>query len=79
MGELELVEHADYDKYEIRVRVKFRAEEALQTLVGCAGFPQGGAAIPPANAPWPTALTHSLTPPQHIAQHHSRGWRGSIG
>lgn len=32
VGELDLVEHDDYDKYEIRVKVKFRAEEALQTL-----------------------------------------------
>ena len=29
---LELVEHENFESYEMRIKVKFRAEEALQTL-----------------------------------------------
>jgi hypothetical protein len=32
VGEVGLVEHENFDKYEMRIRVKFRAEEELQTL-----------------------------------------------
>eukprot|EP00238_Polyblepharides_amylifera_P012271 CAMPEP_0196576178 /NCGR_PEP_ID=MMETSP1081-20130531/5501_1 /TAXON_ID=36882 /ORGANISM="Pyramimonas amylifera, Strain CCMP720" /LENGTH=1016 /DNA_ID=CAMNT_0041894717 /DNA_START=240 /DNA_END=3290 /DNA_ORIENTATION=- len=32
VGEVSLQEHQDFDKYEMRIRVKFRAEEQLQTL-----------------------------------------------